>query len=103
MSNILIKYYYKNGSGLADEHKLNISFKEAEKKAKIYNEDTSNELFIKCITDLNTSKPRYSKWLNYTSKELNKVRIKPQNGGLLEGSVWDNIYMIPFEDDELVF
>ena len=101
--NVLIKYYYKNGSGLADEHKLNISFKEAEQKAKTYNEDTSNELFIKFITDLNTSNPTYSKCLNYTSKQLTKVRVKAENGGLLQGSIWDNVYMIPFGDDDLVF
>tara|TARA_R100001460_G_scaffold63451_1_gene103675 strand:- start:207 stop:509 length:303 start_codon:yes stop_codon:yes gene_type:complete len=99
---IELKYYYKNGNGLEYQCKRKLSFKEAVKKAKTYNTNINSDVYIKFVTDLKSS-PRQTQCLTYSIKPLTKIRVKSTNGGLLKGSVWDNVYMIPYGDDELAF
>ncbi len=99
---IQLKYYYKNGNGLEYQCKRKLSFKQAVEKAKTYNTNIDSDVYIKFVTDLKSS-PRQTQCLTFSTKQLSKVRVKPKNGGILQGQIWDNVYMIPYGDDELAF
>tara|TARA_Y100000114_G_scaffold153439_1_gene173395 strand:- start:2729 stop:3031 length:303 start_codon:yes stop_codon:yes gene_type:complete len=71
------------------------------KKCKDYNLDIKNPLYIKSITNLNAS-PRYTRFLDY--ERADKYRVKPHfkqtiDNSILQGGMWDNIYLIPMEED----
>ena len=69
-------------------------------KCREYNEDISNPIYIKSITNLN-AKPRHTTYLNYKSVELKRPHIKQTKDTTILGSggSWNNIYLIPMEED----
>jgi hypothetical protein len=97
---ILIKYFYKNSNGfrqLESEAKLKDSLDVILQKAKLYNQDTSNDIYIREVRDLDVSPP-HTYILNYEPvNTFKKVKVKAKNQSL-GGSIFTSVYAIPYGD-----
>tara|TARA_Y100000114_G_scaffold25367_1_gene21067 strand:- start:361 stop:690 length:330 start_codon:yes stop_codon:yes gene_type:complete len=96
-----LKYCYKD-SNRTVESIITLKHRNYEKtieKARKYNEDINNDIFIAEITNLNI-KPKHTTCLDYYVEPSRPyIKLKAKNN-ILGNNPFDCIYAIPYEDDE---
>jgi hypothetical protein len=74
------------------------------KKAKVYNQDIDNDLFISQVTKIESSGFRNTVCLSHSGKGIPRPVIRARETSPLKRSVWDDIYCLDntdlFENEE---